>query len=414
MIDYDVNRFGGLHILVEMAGSVLPRAVVPTIVSGLVCFLVIRFSSVQDELSPDDSSLQVFRNYLRHPYPHQITTIFVGFMMVFRVQLSYGRYWEGITTLVDMSTKWYDAAVQVCAFDELATGEAERAGPGFRAHAVHLFSLMSACGLLELKHENLSVFTQPRRGDGRRAWVKSRMLRRVLGLAPLPPDFGGRDAVEVLGGFLDDELEHLARHEPNFVDCVMARLVRLISVRLKDGGLNMPPPIVSRIYQELSNGSLGFHQAHKIARVPFPFPYAQLLSIMKIYFIVTVPLAVVCFTSDAAFAIFMSAFTSLIFSCLNEVALELEDPFGNDANDLPLQEMHSSFNHALEHLLHIQPPESDSVKGAELMTLQSGIRTVSRMQKRGAGEVAAQLARAAAGAASAEGGAAPAAVPWAE
>ena len=74
--------------------------------------------------------------------------------------------------------------------------------------------------------------------------------------------------------------------------------VRLISVRCKEGGLNMPPPIVSRIYQELSNGSIGFHQAQKIARVPFPFPYAQLLAIMRLYFILTVPLAVVCFTND--------------------------------------------------------------------------------------------------------------------
>ena len=72
-----------------------------------------------------------------------------------RSVLDLAGYWEGITTLVDMSTKWYDAAVQVCAFDELTTGEAELAGPGFRAHAIHLFSLMSACGLLELKHESL-------------------------------------------------------------------------------------------------------------------------------------------------------------------------------------------------------------------------------------------------------------------
>ena len=90
-------------------------------------------------------------------------------------------------------------------------------------------------------------------------------------------------------------------------------------VRLKEGGLNMPPPVVSRIYQELSNGALGFHQAQKISRVPFPFPYAQLLAIMKVYFILTVPMAVVCFTDSVPFAIFMSFFTSFIFVCLNEV-----------------------------------------------------------------------------------------------
>ena len=52
------------------------------------------------------------------------------------------------------------------------------------------------------------------------------------------------------------------------------------------------------------------------------------------------------------FAVFMSGFTSFIFVCLNEVAIELEDPFGNDANDLPLRSLHNSFNRSLEHLLH--------------------------------------------------------------
>ena len=50
-----------------------------------------------------------------------------------------------------MWTKWYDAAVQVVAFDELSTGDAEKTGRHFRAHAIHIFSLMSACTLIELK-----------------------------------------------------------------------------------------------------------------------------------------------------------------------------------------------------------------------------------------------------------------------
>ena len=38
----------------------------------------------------------------------------------------------------------------------------------------------------------------------------------------------------------------------------------------------MPPPILSRVYQELSNAMLGFNSAMKVATTPFPFPYAQL------------------------------------------------------------------------------------------------------------------------------------------
>ena len=37
--------------------------------------------------------------------------------------------------------------------------------------------------------------------------------------------------------------------------------------------------------------------------------------------------------------------------------------------------MHISFNGALEHLLHADPPESDKIKSAKYMKLQSSIRT---------------------------------------
>ena len=41
--------------------------------------------------------------------------------------------------------------------------------------------------------------------------------------------------------------------------------------------LMTPPPVLSRVYQELSNGMLGFNQSLKLADVPFPFIFAQIL-----------------------------------------------------------------------------------------------------------------------------------------
>jgi predicted membrane chloride channel (bestrophin family) len=408
MIDYDATKWFGFHVIMQMSGSVLPASVIPMSISMLVAVLVQLEIQAQN---PDGSEerLSVFSSFLKHPYPHQITAVMIGFMMVFRVQLSYSRYWEGVGRLQDMYTKWYDAAVQTCSFDEMAKGEAGENGAAFRLHAVHLFSAMSCCCLLELRKEGLDVLIKaPGRYTGpgsavsampsssapvsstpsapkeetRRPWQWP-ILRRTCGLPAPEPDYGGRDAIEVIAGWQDDEIEHLAQHEPHFVDCALARLVRLISVRFKEGGLNMPAPIVSRIYQELSNGALGFHQAQKIAFVPFPFPYAQLLAIMKTYFVLTVPLAVSCFTDEAWFAVVMSACSCVLFVSLNEVAIELEDPFGNDANDLPLRQMHNTFNKALVHLLHQDNPASDNHKSATYMKLQSSIRaTLSRSIRR--------------------------------
>ncbi len=130
MINYDINRWGGMHVFIMCSGSVLPRALIPCAISIAVCQLVlIEAGETDDSRSALGAQLSVFRNYLRHPYPHQITSVLIGFMMVFRVQLSYQRFWEGITVLTDMWTKWYDAAVQVCAFDEMARDPAAETGP---------------------------------------------------------------------------------------------------------------------------------------------------------------------------------------------------------------------------------------------------------------------------------------------
>eukprot|EP00971_Amphidinium_carterae_P009955 196514-Amphidinium_carterae.1 len=50
--------------------------------------------------------------------------------------------------------------------------------------------------------------------------------------------------------------------------------------------------------QELSNGMLGFNNSLKIADVPFPFPYAQLLTLALVAFSCFIPVYVSVFTQD--------------------------------------------------------------------------------------------------------------------
>merc|ERR1712185_491911 len=96
--------------------------------------------------------------------------------------------------------------------------------------------------------------------------------------------------VEILDGVAHDEKAHLEMHAPMYDQAVNARIVRLISKRLNEGGLAMPPPIVSRIYQEIALGNTAFKQALKISRIRFPFPYAQLLEVVKFFVICVTPL----------------------------------------------------------------------------------------------------------------------------
>eukprot|EP00397_Hematodinium_sp_SG-2012_P012120 GEMP01012281.1.p1 GENE.GEMP01012281.1~~GEMP01012281.1.p1 ORF type:complete len:709 (+),score=139.28 GEMP01012281.1:227-2353(+) len=107
--------------------------------------------------------------------------------------------------------------------------------------------------------------------------------------------------------------------------------------------LDTPPPIFSRVYQELGSGNLGFHQALKLADVPFPFIFTQLLAWMLFLACLLVPIfaALLSFQSNQQvdyITMVLSVLVCIPLVGLNEMAKELENPFGMDANDVPLME----------------------------------------------------------------------------
>ena len=76
------------------------------------------------------------------------------------------------------------------------------------------------------------------------------------------------------------------------------RIIRAISTRHHHGGLQTPAPILSRIFQELSNGLLAYNSAVKMKEVPVPFAYVQYNAMMLIFFIGICPFAVGIYSSE--------------------------------------------------------------------------------------------------------------------
>ena len=66
----------------------------------------------------EETLSQDFLNHIfAHPYPYTVFANLVGFTLVFRNNIAYNRYWEGITQLRQMSARWGDvriAAAQTC------------------------------------------------------------------------------------------------------------------------------------------------------------------------------------------------------------------------------------------------------------------------------------------------------------
>merc|ERR550537_1472006 len=130
--------------------------------------------------------------------------------------------------------------------------------------------------------------------------------------------------------------------------CVAAWIAEAVTKMSVEGKLSIPGPILSRFYQEMSNGMLGFNQAFKVTFVPFPFPFAQILAMLLCLFCVICPIMVVQMTRGRILPSILSFSAILGYWGLNQIAVELEQPFGDDPNDLPLLETHSCFVDALE------------------------------------------------------------------
>jgi predicted membrane chloride channel (bestrophin family) len=127
------------------------------------------------------------------------------------------------------------------------------------------------------------------------------------------------------------------------VNLICLWIIQGIVLETRAKTLDTPPPIVTRVFQELSNGMLGFSQAHKVAMVPFPFPFAQMVSILLCFLYVVLPFYVDSFTKNVIATPLVSFFIPLCYNGLNCLAIELEAPFGSDDNDVDIEVMHEEF-----------------------------------------------------------------------
>ena len=92
---------------------------------------------------------------------------------------------------------------------------------------------------------------------------------------------------------------------------------------------------------------LRYNLARNIMYIPFPFPHAQLSAFFTFAMTLAVPLLMDQYTN----AIWMGCFTTfLTVTCLvslHEVARELENPFRNVPNEIPLCTLHAMYNETL-------------------------------------------------------------------
>jgi len=91
--------------------------------------------------------------------------------------------------------------------------------------------------------------------------------------------------------------------------------------------------------------------ARKITQFPIPFPYAQMVTCMLLFHWVMTPITCAALVDNPYWAVVLTFVVVFAFWCINYIGLELEMPFGEDPNDLPLLDMMADLNKSLVELL---------------------------------------------------------------
>jgi len=142
------------------------------------------------------------------------------------------------------------------------------------------------------------------------------------------------------------------------VELIFGWVQMTIVDNIKTGVLAIPPPILSRVFQELANGMVAFHNAKKITFIPFPFPYAQTCDCLLMLHWLVVPLVTSQWTTNPLWAGIFCFIQVFILWSLNTIAMEIENPFGTDANDIDGAHMQMTMN---RHLYMMVDPRADKI-----------------------------------------------------
>jgi ion channel-forming bestrophin family protein len=240
---------------------------------------------------------------------HALVGVALGLLLVFRTNASYDRYWEGRKLLGSITNRTRDLARQTAAYIDDAKTRADLARliPAF-------------------------------------FWLAAQTLRRDRTLGP--------DAERLLTAEERAALEPVTFRAPVVTAWMTARLRaeatagRLAEQRLQAFDVNLTA----------LNDALG--GAERILRTPIPFAYAQHIKIFVVLF---------CFSAPFVMADVMgwvtpiaSAFLAIALFGIDEIGVEIEEPFGDDPNDLPLDTIGNGIEKAVTELVQSGRRESES------------------------------------------------------
>jgi putative membrane protein len=287
MIDYDPKAW--LRIVVTLRGAVAPRLAVRTAIA-----VVLGFVAWWAHLN---SSLAV------PPLAHTLIGAALGLLLVFRTNASYGRYVEARELLGRIVNASRDLVRQMVTY---VGDHPERAA--LRADVLRWIAAFYRLLVQNVRDE------------------------RELA------DLGERLTPEERA-----KLEPL-RHRPSVVaSWISARL----QAAHRAGHVEAEP--LRAMDANLSALIAALGGCERIRRTPVPFAYAQHIKLFMVLFCYTLPFVMV--DTLGIYTPLAAAVLSFALFGIDEIGVEIEDPFGTDPNDLPMERIGDTIDASTREIL---------------------------------------------------------------
>ena len=280
VIEYETKRWA--HVVFRVHGSVLPRIMGRTLLFSGVGALIayLHFERGIDLSIPGTA--------------HAMVGVALGLLLVFRTNASYDRYWEGRQLLGAMVNNCRDLVRQA---SSLMTQSSAHARGDVHRYTIALYATIRRYLRRECEYPELSECLSP--GE----------IEEISASAAAPL---------LVARWISD--------------CLVAEADagRLSEVRLRHIDTT-----ISDLVDEWGG-------TERILNTPVPFAYAHHIKSFLTLFCLTAPFALL--GTVAWFTPVATAVVSYGLFGIDEIGVEIEDPFGYDANDLPLDEIGRSIN----------------------------------------------------------------------
>ena len=263
-----------LNITGAFKGTIIPRVLGRIIFLGTLTVIVVIVRRFLPELEPHFKPFK--------PLGHTLIGVALGLLIVFRNNCSYDRYWEG--------RKLWGAIVN-------ASRNLIREGAAFAGDAQELATLVTAYTLVLKQHlRNSKDFEEIR------ALIPVAMFEHAAAASNPPSILAFYMTLwiraEIARGRFDSITgQQVESHVKTLLDC--------------QGG------------------------CERILRTPIPFAYAVHIKQLLLLYLGTLPLILVGELGWVAVPTVMGI--SFGFLGIEEAGVEIEDPFGDDPNDLPIE-----------------------------------------------------------------------------